>query len=343
MLSLARNYFVELVNQVGSGWNRFWFTPSAPQTLGLLRVLTGALALYYVASFGPDLVAFFGPGGLIPVETVQTWTNNVVTRFSYFDSIHSPGSLRAAHFAGLVVVGLFTIGFFTRVTSILSLVVLLSYLHRAPMLVSEAEPVLAMLMLYLCIGPAGECFSVDAWRRHRKAQRTDPTGEPPARRKSTLATIATRLIQIHLAAIFVASGLAMLSTQTWWAGDAVWWIVARPRSSGFWLTRSLSRMPLVFQFLTHTIVAYHLLFPLLVWNRLARPLVLAAGLLVWPLVAVISGLYLYAAVMLAGTCIYLSPSLVALLEKRREATPEPQKVDAIHKSTAPAQRATVRV
>ena len=342
MLSLARNYFVELVNQVGSGWNRFWFTPSAPQTLGLLRVLTGALALYYVASFGPDLVAFFGPGGLIPVETVQTWTNNVITRFSYFDSIETPGSLRAAHYAGLVVVGLFTIGFFTRVTSILSLVVLLSYLHRAPMLVSEAEPVLAMLMLYLCIGPSGACFSVDAWLR-RKAQPTDPTAEPPAPAKSTLATIATRLIQIHLAAIFVASGLAMLSTQTWWAGDAVWWIIARPRSSGFWLTRSLSRMPLVFQFLTHVIVAYHLLFPLLVWNRLARPLVLAAGLLIWPLVAIISGLYLYAAVMLAGTCIYISPAVVALLEKRRETTPEPQKVDAIHKPTAPSQRATVRV
>ena len=287
MLSLARNYLVDLVNQVGSGWNRFWFTPSAPQTLSMLRVLTGALALYYVASFGADLVAFFGPGGLIPVDTVLMWTNDFVTRFSYFDSIQTAGGLRAAHYTGLVVVGLFTIGFFTRVTSILSLIVLLSYMHRAPMLVTEAEPVLAMLMLYLCIGPSGACFSVDAWLRRRKALQIDPAAEPPAPAKSTLATIATRLIQIHLAAIFVASGLAMLSTQTWWAGDAVWWIIARPRSSGFWLTRSLSRMPLVFQFLTHVIVAYHLLFPLLVWNRLARPLVLAAGLLIWPLVAII--------------------------------------------------------
>lgn len=343
MLSLARNYIVELVNQVGSGWNRFWFTPSAPQTLSLLRVLVGALAFYYVASFGADLVAFFGPDGLIPTETVLQWTNNFVTRFSYFDSIESTSGLYAAHYAGLAVVGLFTIGCFTRVTSILSLVVLLSYMHRAPMLVTEAEPVLAMLMLYLCIGPAGACFSVDAWLRRRKALQADPNAEPPTPAKSTLATLATRLIQIHLAAIFVASGLAMLSTQTWWAGDAVWWIVARPRSGGFWLTSSLSRMPLVFQFLTHMIVAYHLLLPLLVWNRLARPLVLAAGLFVWPLVAVISGLYLYAAVMLAGTCIYMSPAFVALLEKRRETTPEPQQIEAIHRPTAPAQRATVRV
>ncbi len=343
MLSLARNYLVDLVNQVGSGWNRFWFTPSAPQTLSMLRVLSGALALYYVASFGADLVAFFGPGGLIPVDTVLMWTNDFVTRYSYLDSIETAGSLRAAHYTGLVVVGLFTIGFFTRVTSILSLIVLLSYMHRAPMLVTEAEPVLAMLMLYLCISPAGAYFSVDAWLRRRKAFQADPTSEPPAPAKSTLATIATRLIQIHLAAIFIASGLAMLSTQTWWAGDAVWWIIARPRSGGFWLTSSLSRMPLVFQFLTHVIVAYHLLFPLLVWNRLARPLVLAAGLLIWPLVAVISGLYLYAAVMLAGTCIYISPAVVALLEKRREDMPEPQKVDTIHKPTAPSQRATVRV
>lgn len=343
MLNLARNYFAELADHIGSSWNRFWFTPSPPHTLCLVRVLAGALTVYYVASFGPDVVQFFGPGGIVPVQTVREWTGGVVTRFSYFDYIQEPASLHAAHYAGLAVVALFAVGFLTRVTSIAALVVLVSYLHRAPMLVSEAEPVLAMIVLYLCLGPAGACFSVDAWLRRRKlrAAGNDPaaSGAP----KSTAATIATRLIQIHLAAIFVTSGLAMLSVQTWWAGDAVWWLVARPRSPGFWLARPLSRMPLVFMALTHLIVAYHFLLPLLVWNRLARPLVLAAGLVIWPIVAIVSGLYLYAAVMLAGTCIYLQPAFVALLEQRGEVTPEPQKAEALLKPSSPAQRATVRV
>jgi hypothetical protein len=343
MLNLARNYFVDLFNHVGAAWNRFWFTPSTPHTLCLVRVLTGALALYYVASFGPDVVQFFGPGGIVPVDTVQTWTNGAVTRFSYFDYIQEPASLRAAHYAGLAVVALFAVGFLTRITSIAALVVMISYLHRAPMLVSEAEPVLAMIVLYLCLGPAGACFSVDAWLRRRKASVTGDDLWASGAPQATTATIATRLIQIHLAAIFVTSGLAMLSVQTWWAGDGVWWLVARPHSPGFWLARPLSRMPLVFMALTHSIVAYHFLFPLLVWNRLARPLVLAAGLVIWPIVGVVSGLYLYAAVMLAGSCIYLPPALIARLEKRRETASEPAKAEAILKPTTPTQRATVRV
>ena len=345
MLNLARNYVAELVDHIGTAWNRFWFTPSMPHTLCLVRVLAGALAVYYVASFGPDVVQFFGPGGIVPVETVRTWTGGVVTRFSYFDYIQEPASLRAAHYVGLVVVAMFAVGFLTRVTSIAALVVLVSYLHRAPMLVSEAEPVLAMIVLYLCLGPAGACFSVDAWLRRRRASRVANETDEPSISKSTAATIATRLIQVHLAAIFVSSRLAVLSVQTWWGGDAVWWLVARPRSPGFWLARPLSRMPLVFMALTHLVVAYHFLFPLLVWNRLARPLVLAAGLVIWPIVAIVSGLYLYAALMLAGTCSYLPPAFVALLEKRRAGAAETEKAEitATVKPSAPAQRATERV
>ncbi|MGD9645923.1 MAG: HTTM domain-containing protein [Pirellulales bacterium] len=343
MPNLVRNYFAELINSVGTAWNRFWFTPSTPYTVSLVRVLVGALAVYYVASFGPDVVNLFGPGGIVPVTTVQTWTNNAVTRFSYFDYIQDPASLRAAHYAGLAVVALFAVGFLTRVTSIAALVVLISYLHRAPMLVSEAEPVLTMTVLYLCLAPAGAYFSVDAWLRRRR-ERWAGTAVPPAiPAKGTMTTVATRLIQVHLAAIFVTSGLAMLSAQTWWTGDAVWWMVARPLSPGFWLSSPLSRMPMLFMALTHVIVAYHLLFPLLVWNRMARPLVLVAGLIVWPIVGAVSGLYLYAAAMLAGSCIYLPAEFVALLDKRREPAAEPAKNEAVHKPTAPSQRATVRV
>jgi hypothetical protein len=42
-------------------WNRFWFTPSDPTTLGLVRLCCGFLLFYILLGFGYDLEAFLGP------------------------------------------------------------------------------------------------------------------------------------------------------------------------------------------------------------------------------------------------------------------------------------------
>ena len=34
-------YFRELFAGARQGWNRFWFTPTDPATLGLIRILAG--------------------------------------------------------------------------------------------------------------------------------------------------------------------------------------------------------------------------------------------------------------------------------------------------------------
>ena len=66
---------------------------------------------------------------------------------------------RGAYATAVLV--LFTIGAWTRVTSILSLVVFLSDVNRAPMITGLTEPVVAMLLLYLCLAPCGRYFSLD--------------------------------------------------------------------------------------------------------------------------------------------------------------------------------------
>ena len=45
----------------GSAWDRFWFTPAAPQSLALIRILAGAMLFYTHLVWSLDLVAFLGP------------------------------------------------------------------------------------------------------------------------------------------------------------------------------------------------------------------------------------------------------------------------------------------
>ena len=78
--------------------------------------------------------------------------------------------------------------------------------------------------------------------------------------------------------------IAQLQGAAWWQGTAVWWLMARPDSRLVDLT-GLSRMGLAFEYLvnffTHAIVLYELCFVFLIWNPLARPILLVVGAFVW--------------------------------------------------------------
>ena len=56
-METPRNYFDALRASVGSGWNRFWFTPADPAVVCGLRVFVGLAAIYYLISQAADLVA----------------------------------------------------------------------------------------------------------------------------------------------------------------------------------------------------------------------------------------------------------------------------------------------
>ena len=72
--SMARaisQYLYDLTKGIGEGWNRFWYVPRDPMTLGVLRFCTGMMALYLHVSFSFDLVRLFGDGGLLPEHRAQ--------------------------------------------------------------------------------------------------------------------------------------------------------------------------------------------------------------------------------------------------------------------------------
>jgi hypothetical protein len=318
MSSAIREYFEMLVERFGQGWNRFWFTPSDPFTLGVIRVLTGIMAIYMVATFGPDLGAFFGKEGLIQPRLLEDLSaGQPPYSFSYLNHLDTPAELTIAHGAGLAVLGLFTLGVATRVTSVLALVVVLSYIHRAPLVAAHFEWILAFMMFYLCLGPSGRCLSIDSLlsRRTRARSPHAPHEEAGAARNaaagSVAATVAIRLMQVHLAAVYLMMGLAKLmggaQGSIWWTGDAMFWLVARPESRLVDLT---GLHEYVLNAWTHLVVWTEMLFPVLIWNRLARPLLLAISTLLWASLAVATGLVPFCLIMAIANLAYVPASIL---------------------------------
>lgn len=299
-MNALQSYFANLTTELGRGWNRFWFTPVSPAPLGLIRLVIGLIALWWYLSYYPDLTFFFGPQGIVNSPTVDLWRGRSPV-VSIFDWPQTTASLWFTYWLGLAVLVLFAAGFFSRITSVAAFLVVVSLIHRGPMLAQPMEDVLAMVMLYLCFGPSGAAFSLDrVWQRRSAAAQQDESAAP----RSIAANIVLRLIQIHLALIHFAMAIGQLRDDTWWMGRAVWGYIGKP-DSGYLDMTWLAEDVYLLNLWTHGIVVFEFAFALLIWNRLARPILIAAAVVVWVSVGLVSGHMGFTLVMLAATLAFV--------------------------------------
>lgn len=298
-------YFSALNSAIGSGWNRFWFAPARASTLGLIRLLMGVLSILTIASYGPDLESWLAPEGMLPQEVVRALYPAHWSVLNYVPS----NQIVAVHYATLALLALLAAGVGGRVVTILSVVMTLSYFNRVPVVTGELEPVLAFLLVYLCVGRAGDAWSLQAlWRRRVNAPAPEPTATN---------AIALRLMQVHLALVHLMMGLAQLAAPeaVWWSGEGIWLAASRPDMSLVdfaWLAEN-HRLAAVW---SHSVVVYFLVFPVFVWATLIRPLVLAVGVLVWFSLALATGWVLFCAAMFAGTIAFCDSTWQDRLRER---------------------------
>jgi hypothetical protein len=289
------SYWQELTAAVGEGWNEFWFSRASSKPLAAIRIMTGLVVLLYFLSFTADLKRWFAPDGLMPLESVTRLTtppDGMSYHYTLLSLVSKPNELYIFHGLGIAAAGCLTIGLFSRVAAGISLAILLSYVHRVPMIAGLAEPILSPLLFYLCFAPSGEWFGVNAWLARRKG-----AAEPEP---SVLANLITRMIQVHLAGLVFMMGTATLFGESWWLGEAVWNMLAQTRSRPFDLS-GLRNWTFFLNFWTHAIVIFDFAFPVLIWNRLARPILLVSGIVLWLSIALAGGHLLFALTMIAAS------------------------------------------
>jgi hypothetical protein len=293
-MTAPATYFQELSAEFGEGWNRFWFTPASPAPLAKLRIATGLLALAYFFSWTTQLAYLFSEQGVLSPAVVQELLesqNRHRFRPSPLFSIATPGGLMIYQAVVILIASLFTAGVFTRVTSLLTLFAALSFVHRAPLLASPFETVLVMLLLYAAWGPSGAAYSFDAWWAARQGRLLNRPG--------WLANVALKLLQVHLALFLLLVGCSSLAAAVWWNGTAIWFLEAQTLSRPADLSFLRGGEKLLNAW-THFFVLSNLLFPVLVWKRLLRPLVVAFAALMWLLMIPITGQLLYVLAVLAA-------------------------------------------
>ena len=246
-------------------WDRFWFREGDPTTLGVIRILAGAIIFYTHVVWTFEFHSFFRADELLSVEHNRQIVDSAFA-WSHFHWM-SIDTAYYLHFAVLAVMGMFCLGIFTRITGVLTAFFTISYAHRATGATFGLDQINVMLAFYLAIGPSGAAFSLDRWWQSKRTEEKTPA------RFSVGAHLTTRLIQVHLSIIYLFAGFSKLLGSSWWNGEAIWGAVANAEYQTLDLTW-LAAYPVLLSLITHFALVWEVSYVFLVWNRYARPFVI---------------------------------------------------------------------
>lgn len=321
-------YLRALVSGFARGWSRFFFLPADPTPLGLIRAAVGLLGFWSLFVIGLDLHAYLGSQGWTDATTAY----NAMPPYGWSIWFFVPDPLlRAAWLAGLGVFALMTVGLFSRTSSVLAWIIIVSTVRRIPIALFGFDQILSTLALYVAVsGASGQAASLDRFlRRWREARRNAATVRPkgarlvsptsPGKPEPTVAAnLGLRLIQLHLAFIYGMAGLAKLQGPSWWTGMALWGTMTSGEFVRFDFTW-LAAWPVILNALTHGSLALEIAYPVLVWFRSTRPLMIVGAVLLHLGIAVVSpGLTEFGLAMIAANLAFVSGIWLRSLATGRE-------------------------
>ena len=282
------------MKRVAAAWRRFWFAPQPTSSLALFRIAIGAVSFAWALSLLPDFHTFFSARGIEPIPPsdlgVGGW--GVLNTFPNY-------SVAIALYVALLVASVcLLVGYRARLASVVVFVGVLSFEHRAPSIFNSGDGLLRNVTFLLMLAPVGASLSVDRWRRAR-----DRFWEFPAR-----APWALRLVQIQLSAVYLSAVWLKLHAPAWIHGTAVSYAARLEDFYRYPLPNVLSHSTFFSSVLTYWTIAVELMVGILVWNRAARPLVLALGVALHVTVGLNMELGFFSETMLAMYLAFFTPA-----------------------------------
>jgi hypothetical protein len=249
--------------------------------------------------------------------------------FSIWFHVTEPWEMRIAHGVILVIVVMFTVGLFTRITSVLTWLAAISYLNRNTQILFGQDTMSNILLIYLMIANSGATLSLDRVIARYRAVRTslkrsgridEPTAAflqaPPP---SPSSHFAMRMLQVHFCFIYMAAGLSKLKGGTWWNAEAIWQTMVNPEFTmiHFQWYQDLIRWVFSSRPVYSVVAAGGVVFtlfteialPFLVWTRL-RPWIVICGYLLHFGVGVFMGLLVFSLFMMTMLTCYLPGSVI---------------------------------
>lgn len=192
--------------------------PLNPIWLPAFRILGSLFVLAHFLAVFPDFNTFWGSEAMVlpdiqdayadqyspTLYDLHAWVNGYIPMG--FDTL-----VRGIAFAYMTSLVLLAVGFLTRVTAFVALLLHLILVQSVVMFLYGADYMTSISLFYMLLFPVGRTYSMDAWLWKNREKQND---------------LDTRyfllLFQGHWALAYFFSGIDKALGPTWWNGEAIW-------------------------------------------------------------------------------------------------------------------------
>ncbi|MBS1703395.1 MAG: HTTM domain-containing protein [Armatimonadetes bacterium] len=258
----------------------YWFRQGSPVALGVFRaIMAGLIAINFcmISLFFQD---WFSEKGYTPAWLSAYFLDNNValtqngklnlTRVDLLYGITDYRILLAFNVIVITLAIMVSLGLFTRITSILLAIGVVTFHHRNSAILHGGDTVMRMCALYIAIAPSGAAFSLDRYFAV-KAGKAPPV--PPE-----ISMWPQRLIAYNCSLLYFTTTWAKWFGVLWKSGAATWYPARLHEFDRFPVPGFFNQFPMVYV-TTYGTLAVEFAMATLVWFKPLRKWVLLSGIL----------------------------------------------------------------
>ncbi|MFJ2931474.1 HTTM domain-containing protein [Streptomyces sp. NPDC087219] len=322
--SLVVTVHRRLLGRVGALWTLLTVRPLSLYAASVLRIGYGLLYLVFLLREFPHRAEIWGPD--------SPWTRSLAAQLfdqTGWNSILMLSDSRAyfelCYLLALVTAALFTLGWRTRVMSVLFAVVVISFHARAIFMTDGGDNLVLLMALYLVLTACGRRWSLDARRDRLRTARAAPAPQPVKslyaqqlhEARITLTTVVHNcgilVIATQVCFLYGSAGLYKVQGSTWGGGTALHYALNlelfQPWPA---LSHLVDGFPMVITIVGYVTVLVQVAFPFVLFGRLKYP-VLTVLLGMHLGIAVLMGLPLFSGAMIIADAVFLPDRFYAFL------------------------------
>jgi hypothetical protein len=161
----------------------YWLSEVAPEPLALFRIAFGLSLLHDLCNFAPNVGNFLSDDGILPRAALRD-----VSAWSVFRWVGSPLSTALVFAIGAAAILAYTLGYRTRVASVISFVFVVSLHNRNPFIADGGDDLVRNLLFLSIFADLAGCYSLDVWRG--------------ARPRGNVSRLGLRFMQLHLMLLY---------------------------------------------------------------------------------------------------------------------------------------------
>jgi len=246
-------------------WNQFFFGPISARPLGAFRIVFGLIVLCYLAVMTVEFDYWYTGAGLLQGTEAREAAGPL--RFSPLQYVNDPTIARAFLAVTAVAAVGFTLGWRTRLMSILLYLGMLSLYHRNVTANGGPDALPFLVSFYMMLCPCGAAYSLDA---RRAAKQRGAPSEP------LIIPWAVRLLQMQLCLIYFQSCVIKCQGSTWLNGTAVHYLLFN-REFGQFNMEWLAGYPVLVNLMTHGALLAEFVLAFWLWFRPTRRWAILVG------------------------------------------------------------------